>query len=210
MARLNGRVPHLKTNIRYMERDVLTRRYKRLRIVSKILCKRIYRGQRRLRRRADERACARAREGDLEGCARQYLSFLDSEAGHERCGSAGTVVSGMVRNLVVKKGGARYTKDQQDFWAVLLRLGGPRVVTWLRDNVNGPCLSSVQKWARRDTLQLGMGALEDNFRLLAEVYSGIIAGLPDHVTGPVWVAEDESECQKRIIWDSSLDEYIGW
>ena len=58
------------------------------------------------------------------------------------------------RNFHVKEKGRRYKPSVQQFYEVLLMLGGPRLAKFVSINLDGPGLNTIYEWRGKNAISL--------------------------------------------------------
>ena len=98
----------------------------------------------------------------------------------------------------------------QQFYEVLLILGGPRLAAFVALNLGGPDASSCYRWKNKESINIAFHDIKKNMSILAEYYKKILSkyGITDRV--PVLTAEDETAIKSIISYDQKRDELIGF
>ena len=120
------------------------------------------------------------------------------------------LVMDVLRNFTRLPNGMKYNATTKDFYTVLRVWGGPRLVAFVAENLNGPNVRSVKRWSAKQNMTYNVGLSDENFEGIASILTSVIAGLPEHKVGPVFCAGDETQVKKQVDYDARTDTGIGW
>jgi hypothetical protein len=152
-----------------------------------------------------------ADSGNMKAVAQRLLTIVNeintSEGSFE---SSQRIVFDVIKNFTRLTRGSKFSQTTRDFYTVLNVWGGPRLVKFVSNNLEGPGLTTVQTWGTNERKLLMSGCQEDNFRLLGEIYTDIAADISGFRKGPVFCAEDETIIPKCVSWDAPTDHEVGW
>ena len=116
-----------------------------------------------------------------------------------------------MRNLVVTDAhGHRYPIASQEWYEVVMLMGGPACLAFVANVFAGPHVRTVQKWITRDSHQMDIGFTEANFVHLAQMYAKAMTQLGIKFgTIPTLLAEDESKIQPGAALRPSHEDVVG-
>ena len=95
------------------------------------------------------------------------------------------------------------------FYECLLIIGGPKICTFVAQNLNGPEKDSVYRWRKKNTLCFVSGIDPKNFENAKTIISGFMQ--KKNIPQIPWLcAEDETGVQKSVTFHQDTDLLIGF
>ena len=92
-----------------------------------------------------------------------------------------TVFKGMLHSCATnfhrQKNGQRYDQSVKEFYEVIMYWAGPRLATFIAENLCGPEVHSVYRWRKQHLLNLIDGHAEENFVKIASIYKDAMKSL---------------------------------
>ena len=98
----------------------------------------------------------------------------------------------------------------QQFYEVILILGGPRLAAFEGLNLGGPDITSCYRWRNEESINIDFHDIKRNMSILAEYYKKILSkySIKDRI--PVLTGEDETAIKSTISYDQKRDQMIGF
>ena len=161
-------------------------------------------------RTAKEKLKEFSRRGDLKAIS--YKLEKAGEAGMFNDKQVLLDTLGCVANNLHVKGsqGKRYKTSVQQFFEVVLIWGGPRLATFVANNLFGPEVHSIYKWRQAKTYNFAQGIILENVKKIASIYSATKKSLGITTPVPVMLAEDETAIIGKIMYDEQSDTLQGF
>ena len=105
----------------------------------------------------------------------------------------------LVTGLLPVANNHKFNDTTKDFYQVhvLNVWGGPRLVAFVSENLQGPSATSLKRWQKKQTVRIEPGVTEGNFVQLADTLEIVVATLPGYRKGPVFASGDETQVIKR-------------
>ena len=111
----------------------------------------------------------------------------------------------VAHNLHRQPKGRRYNKSVQEFYEVLLILGGPRLARFVAENLDGPGINTMYHWRQMNSLKLKTHVCESNMLQFIELYKNCKQKHGINHRVPVLTAEDETAIKAVVSYAQESD-----
>ena len=125
-----------------------------------------------------------------------------------------SILKTICKNIPKKSQGHRFRDVDGYFFAQMMEvtstLGGPKVCAFVSDNLNDPHIDTIKRWHSKLSVCYDFSNLQNNLRILAEIYvmhkekSGIKGKVP------YLKIEDEAAIEPRPEYDQRLNIVWGY
>eukprot|EP00112_Aurelia_sp_Birch-Aquarium-sp1_P008356 Seg1918.2 transcript_id=Seg1918.2/GoldUCD/mRNA.D3Y31 product="hypothetical protein" protein_id=Seg1918.2/GoldUCD/D3Y31 len=103
----------------------------------------------------------------------------------------------------------RNKKSVQEFYEALLIIGGPRLATFVAQNLGGPGIHTIYTWRHKRQLDLQPFPCEENLIQICQIYRGLMEKLSIKRV-PVLTAEDETSIKAVVEYNQKTDQLVGF
>lgn len=121
------------------------------------------------------------------------------------------IVSNHIKNVNRKRQG-HYSDDVKLFFRATFLMAKPRSYAFIVANMNGPAISTIKAYSALENipyrLQIG-GPLENNFKLLSEIYARVAKKIGYSSKLGAELCEDETRVRGTVVYDEELDCLVG-
>ena len=164
----------------------------------------------RIRKKAlAEKLAQFASTGDMKAVAHKLVTAANEGKLRKK-----NVLSGMIqtvaKNLHRQPQGRRFETSVQEFYEVILILGGPRLARFVAENLDGPGINTIYHWRQTNSLSLKTNLCESNISQFIELYEKFMKKHNISNRVPVLTAEDETAIKAVVSYGQEFDELIGF
>ena len=157
-----------------------------------------------------ERLKEYAIRGDMKSICHQLSRAFDLNLFKKKDVLLSTLKT-VAQNFHVKgKQGNRYEDPVKKFYEGLMIIAGPKVLTYVANNLNGPEKDSVYRWRKKNSRNFNSGISEVNFESALIIIEGMMKEKEIANQVPWLCAEDETGVQKGVTFHQETDLLIGF
>eukprot|EP00112_Aurelia_sp_Birch-Aquarium-sp1_P018573 Seg4447.5 transcript_id=Seg4447.5/GoldUCD/mRNA.D3Y31 product="hypothetical protein" protein_id=Seg4447.5/GoldUCD/D3Y31 len=121
------------------------------------------------------------------------------------------MLESIAKNLHAKgPQGHRFNSSTQQFYEMLLILGGLRLPQLVSQNLDGPGINTVYHWRKQHSLNLKSTPCQENMEQFVSLYKGLMQKNNIGTKVPVLTAEDETAIKQMVSYSQETDELLGF
>ena len=205
----------MSTNLKYQPHNILVDRVVKLNAEVKacksrnfLLGSELARTKRRKSSFKDrlEELCKR---GNVKGIGYKIEKAYDEGKLKDKA-SLVSILQTVSQNLTRSKKGKWYNVTYQEFFEVILTLGGPRLCNFISVNLDGPHLYTVMEWRKHRVIAYVLGEHKENILAVSNLYKKAKEHLKIESDVPYLFAEDETAIIPCPKYKPDLDEIWGF
>ena len=152
-------------------------------------------------------------KGSFSGIANKVTRAVDNGLVKGKEGVV-NILKTICQNIPKQKKGHRYKNVENNTFAemmeVTLILGGPRVCSFVADNLEGPHIDQIKRWHSMQSFRYDFRDKERNVKFVAELYKSFKTRLGIIEKIPYLKIEDETAIEPRPEFDQSLNVVWGY